>query len=168
MIKFCGSNQHTPPHQRFEEKYIPEPNSGCWIWIGGVNWRPRKHGRDAGFPVMDIDGRTWKAYRYSYEVHIGPIPKGKMICHSCGISICVNPDHLYAGTAKENAADMMRHGTHSSQLYPELAKASGRRLYERYGSEMGILASAEKARSARDGKPPRAQLRKAAKAPPSS
>lgn len=147
MTKFRGRNQHSTPYQRFEEKYIPEPNSGCWLWLGGVGWTTTKMRRQLLRGVMEINGRTWTAHRYSYTAHKGPIPEGMMVCHSCGVSLCVNPDHLYAGTAKQNAADMMRHGTHSSQLYPELARSSGRRLYEKYGNEMGVAASAAKARA---------------------
>lgn len=138
-----GSNQHTPAIVRFEEKYIPEPNSGCWIWIGAAT--PSHPGRERVDlrPSFYIAGKAVIAYRYAFQTFVGPIPAGKMICHRCGVSLCVNPDHLYAGTAKENAADMMRQGLHNSQLYPGAARERGIRLYERYGNEMATKASNE-------------------------
>jgi hypothetical protein len=75
---------------RFEAKFIPEPMSGCWLWIGAVN----KHGY--GKFGDWVDGRTqshW-AHRLSYELHIGAIPDGHVLDHLCRNTSCVNPDHL--------------------------------------------------------------------------
>src|SRR5699024_7924734 len=49
--------------------------------------------------------------RMSYEIENGAIPEGLMVCHRCGNRRCVRPDHLYAGTAKDNVRDMIAHGT---------------------------------------------------------
>ncbi len=46
--------------------------------------------------------------RYSYELHYGPIPEGKVILHLCDNLKCVNPAHLQAGTQKENVHDSMQ------------------------------------------------------------
>jgi hypothetical protein len=80
---------------RFEAKYIPEPNSGCWLWIGGTN------GRD-GYGRIRKNGKMESAHRISYELYKGQIPDGLDIDHLCRNHPCVNPDHLEAVTHQTN------------------------------------------------------------------
>jgi hypothetical protein len=83
---------------RFEDQYIPEPNSGCWLWLGGTDGR-NGYGR--------LNPRTWgerQAHRYSYRLHKGEIPKGLVIDHKCRNPSCVNPEHLEPVTQAENMA----------------------------------------------------------------
>ena len=85
------------PHlfDRFDSFYIPEPMSGCWIWIGGDN------GNDYG--VFSLKhGYTIYAHRFSYLVHKGDIPDGLELDHTCRNRLCVNPDHLEAVTHQVN------------------------------------------------------------------
>lgn len=84
---------------RFESGYVPVPESGCWIWIG--NYIGNGYGSVPG----ERRGVKILAHRLSYEIHKGPIPQGLLICHKCDTRLCVNPDHLYAGTDKDNARD---------------------------------------------------------------
>lgn len=76
----------TPLIDRFEAKYIPEPNSGCWIWFGSIN--------QYGYGRMLIDGRMALAHRFSYQTFKGPLAPELVLDHLCRMRCCVNPDHL--------------------------------------------------------------------------
>ncbi len=88
------STQWVSARERFERLYIPEPNTGCWIWIGVCEKK--------GYGHFKFAGRTLKAHRVSYEIYKGPIPHGLQIDHLCRVRCCVNPDHLEAVTCWEN------------------------------------------------------------------
>lgn len=75
---------------------------GCWVWKGN-----KTHD---GYGRVRFEGKKRRAHMVSYEHFFGKIPEGKMICHKCGNPLCINPEHLYAGTASDNYADMVRHG----------------------------------------------------------
>ena len=93
----CGPDCKPP----FDELWIPEPNSGCWLWIGRVDECDYGH-----------YGGAVRAHRYSYERAVGPIPKGLHVCHKCDTPSCVNPDHLFLGTAQDNTNDKVAKGRH--------------------------------------------------------
>jgi len=73
---------------------IPEPNTGCWLWLTGL--------MPAGYGCFRYQGKTLLAHRISYEVAKGPIPHGLQIDHICRVRCCVNPDHLRCVTIREN------------------------------------------------------------------
>lgn len=65
-----------------------------------------------GYGVIYFNGRQTYTHRVSYELHVGPIPDGLFILHRCDVPACVNPDHLFVGSAADNVADMMAKGRH--------------------------------------------------------
>ena len=84
--------------KNFDERYIPEPNSGCWLWLGEL------HG--TGYGKIVSNGKALMAHRESYSLHNGRIDDGVFVLHKCDIPSCVNPDHLFTGTHLENMEDM--------------------------------------------------------------
>lgn len=89
--------------ERFFEKVRVTP--GCWIWEGAAK---SSEGYGSFFTRKLM--RATSAHRWSYEHYIGEIPEGLFVCHRCDNPGCVNPDHFFIGTAKDNNDDKMRKG----------------------------------------------------------
>ena len=114
---------------------MPIPFSGCIIWLGADNGR--------GYGVVTINGRQTYAHRASYEYSVGPIPDGMFVCHHCDVRSCINPRHLFLGTARANTSDMISKGRakspgapgdrNASRKYPELVRgeSNGRAVLSR-------------------------------------
>lgn len=77
-----------------EDYYIPEPNSGCWLWLGPM--------RSNGYGFLVISEKMPSAHRLIYEAEVGPIPPSLVLDHLCRNPSCVNPDHLEPVTQAEN------------------------------------------------------------------
>lgn len=95
-------NQHWPIRpvlDRLFDNSIPEPNSGCWLWLAGLH--------SDGYGLIR-DGRTRTAHRVMWEQLHGPLGEGECVLHRCDNRLCVNPDHLWLGTLRDNAIDMAR------------------------------------------------------------
>ena len=90
---------------RFDSHYTPEPMSGCWLWTGF--YRPTGYGQ---FIAKNIAPTPRNAHRFSYALHVGPIPDGTYVLHRCDNRACVNPAHLFLGSHQDNVTDMMRKG----------------------------------------------------------
>jgi len=94
--------QRIPIEERFPKKYIPEPNSGCWLWTEGVN--------ACGYGTIGENGNSMLAHRVSYRLHRGKFPKKMRVLHTCDMPCCVNPEHLFLGTQRDNVLDMEQKG----------------------------------------------------------
>ena len=94
-----------PAHKlSLDQKLWPKVNKteDCWLWTGGVT--------GDGYGQVHHEGRARTVHRLSYEVFKGTIPKGLLVCHSCDIRNCVNPEHLFLGTLSDNARDKVKKG----------------------------------------------------------
>ena len=95
---------------RFHNKWMPEPNSGCWLWTGAYSTgRTNSHTRPWIGAGKRSEGNLL-AHRASWMLHEGAIPSGMEVCHRCDVPLCVNPSHLFLGSHQENMADCGRKG----------------------------------------------------------
>jgi hypothetical protein len=62
-----------------------------------------------------VPTRKGYAHRRAWEEAFGPIPDGMLVLHTCDVRNCVNPEHLFLGTNKENTQDMVTKGRHWNQ-----------------------------------------------------
>lgn len=76
-------------------------NGDCIEWTGKLN--------HDGYGYFRAFKENWMVHRVSYIVNIGLIPKGLYICHKCNNRKCFSIDHIYAGTAQQNADDRVEH-----------------------------------------------------------
>ena len=98
-----------------QDKIVPEPNSGCWMWMAATN--------DGGYGNTTINGKRKYTHRAAYELLIGKIPDGLHIDHLCRVRSCCNPSHLEPVTHQENhkrgeAGKYLADRTHCDKGHP--------------------------------------------------
>lgn len=99
--------ERKPLVERFWEKVDKKSDNECWLWTSastgryGVIWNNRE--------------REVYAHRFSWILANGEIPDGMFVCHKCDVPLCVNPTHLFLGTATDNMQDMIRKGRGPNQ-----------------------------------------------------
>jgi hypothetical protein len=83
--------------------FIEPSESGCWIWTRGLT-----HNGYGAFLVKRNPHA--RAHRWAWMLFRGPIPIGLFVLHKCDVRRCVNPDHLFLGTARDNTTDAINKG----------------------------------------------------------
>lgn len=102
--------------ERYADRIIPEPNSGCWLWCGSQI--PK------GYGTLTSGGASHYAHRAAYEcAHGKGTAQGHVIRHQCDQPCCVNPDHLLSGTNRDNSQDAVRRGRMRAPRGEKNAKA---------------------------------------------
>ena len=121
--KFCSyacRNEHKKSPENQEQRFWSKVNKteSCWLWTASTD--------DCGYGILtrtlgnENERVSYKAHRLSYEMHKGEIPEGSYVCHTCDVPSCVNPDHLWLGSQKDNMVDASDKG--------RLGKAKGERI----------------------------------------
>lgn len=118
--------------ERYASQIMPEPNSGCWLWIGSRT--------SSGYGNIRIGDRNTYAHRLAYEAANGTgSAAGSVIRHKCDTPCCCNPDHLVSGTHKDNSRDAWSRG----RMRPTFGERSGRAVL----SDADVVAARDLARS---------------------
>lgn len=92
--------------ERLEKKL--KPSGTCLLWTGNVD--------GGGYGVITHKGTIYKTHRLAWSEHYKqPIPLGMYVCHTCDNKRCCNPEHLFIGTPRDNALDMVAKGRHGLQ-----------------------------------------------------
>lgn len=136
MSRALSADDFSPQaRQRFEDNYVPEPNSGCWLWLAGVT-------KKKGYATMKIGTRRIIASRAAWALFRGPLqdsetgPGEICVLHKCDVPSCVNPAHLFLGTHQDNAFDREHkgrgfrfgHGEHPAAKRPPKGTSNPRAL----------------------------------------
>lgn len=105
----CSHAKRAPLEKRFWTKV--QKTDMCWIWTGA---------QSSGYGKISVSYRVSEyAHRVSWALHYGPIPGDLFVCHTCDNPSCVRPDHLFLGTVKDNAVDMVSKQRAVFQQHPE-------------------------------------------------
>lgn len=81
---------------------------GCWEWTGVMKYN--------GYGRVSVKNKMMIAHRVAYMMsHDAPIPDGMFVCHKCDNPRCVNPEHLFIGTARDNARDSVNKGRNANK-----------------------------------------------------
>ncbi len=98
--------------KNFWDKVAIIPFHECWEWTAFKN-------KD-GYGYFKFQKKTERAHRISWKLINGFIPKGLLVCHKCDNPGCVNPDHLFLGTNKDNKLDCVSKGRHFKDGKPPI------------------------------------------------
>jgi HNH endonuclease len=107
-LKWPHKEEYHQKKREFLEKTTARKN-GCWIWEKSKN--------RIGYGATSYRSKSILAHRLAWIVFHGDIPQGMKICHSCDERSCVNPDHLFIGTQRDNIRDMFIKGRRSIKFF---------------------------------------------------
>lgn len=124
---------------RFWEKVDERGPDECWEWTASRE--------PYGYGQFWTGERRTQAHRFVYELVNGPIPEGDFVCHHCDNPGCVNPRHLFAGSPRDNTADMVDKGRHKRVGQPGSSNPSAKLSGDKVKQIRSRFAHGEKAKA---------------------
>ena len=115
--------------ERFLAKFTIGDKNECWNWKAALDKR--------GYGAFTYNESRRCAHRYSYEFYKEEIPDGLCVCHTCDNPSCVNPNHLFLGTQKDNLQDMTQKGRRTcgeDSHYAKLTENDVRQIRKLYAT----------------------------------
>ena len=114
---FLDMNIQTKRLKVFNSRYTISRK--CWKWNGTKHY--------SGYGCFKVAGKNWRVHRLMWMIEKGEIPDGLYVLHKCDVKSCVNPTHLFLGTAKDNLYDCISKGrfrvasgdVHGTKTHPE-------------------------------------------------
>lgn len=97
---------------KFLKRILIDEN-GCWLYQGYL----MRNKLGMGYGWVYFRGKNRGAHRASWMIHYGEIPDKMFVCHKCDVTHCINPEHLFLGTAKDNVHDMIKKGRNAPSAF---------------------------------------------------
>jgi hypothetical protein len=113
-----------------------ERKDGCWNWSGSV-WK-------TGYGRFHYQDKSCKAHRLSWMFYVGRVADDVCVLHKCDNRLCVNPDHLFLGSRKDNNLDKTAKGRQSKGGLVNTAKLTPEQVVELRNSDSPTIVLASK------------------------
>lgn len=93
---------------KLKRKAPEDPETGCWVWTGGVSTK--------GYPSVRHANVRHRTHRLAYQLWVEPLDEALVVHHVCANRLCINPNHLQAVTAQDNTAEMLERHKYQTEI----------------------------------------------------